>query len=63
MRPTFAEQDRIAAARQAKRVECVGRLTQILVKEFTLDELKFVWNLPGDAILVEAFEIARTARR
>jgi hypothetical protein len=34
MRPTFAEQDRIAAARQAKRRECVERLAKILVTEF-----------------------------
>ena len=60
---TFADMDRIAAARQAKRVECVERLTKILVKEFTADELKFVWYFPADAIRIEAYEIARTKAR
>jgi hypothetical protein len=59
-RPTFAEQDRIMAARQAKRVECVERLSKILAKEFDFDELRFMWNFEGNAILIESFELART---
>ena len=39
MGPTFAEQDRIAAAREEKRRECVERLAQILSKEFDYQEL------------------------
>jgi hypothetical protein len=62
MGPTFAEQDRIAAAREAKRVECVERLSRILAKEFDLDELRFIWGygMPPSPIIVQAFEEART---
>jgi hypothetical protein len=66
MQPTFAELDRIRAAREAKRVECVERLSSLLVKEFDHDEIRFVWGFgPGlpSVILVEAFEIARTQAR
>ena len=61
--PTFADLDRIAAARQAKRRECVERLAKILAKEFDLDELRFIWTFDYDAIRIEAFEIARTKAR
>jgi hypothetical protein len=59
---TFAELDRRAAAREAKRVECVERLAKILAKEFDLDELRFIWSygMPPSPILVQAFEDART---
>jgi hypothetical protein len=63
--PTFAEQDRIAAAREAKRVECVERLSRILAREFDLDELRFIWGygMPPSPILVEAFEQARLSAK
>jgi hypothetical protein len=39
MRPqTWADVDRIAAARQAMRVECVERLAKVLAKEFDVDD-------------------------
>jgi hypothetical protein len=63
MRPqTWADVDRIAAAREAKRVECVERLSRILGKEFDLDELRFIWafGMPPSPIIVQAFEEART---
>jgi hypothetical protein len=61
MRPqTWADVDRIAAARQAKRVECVERLTKIVAKEFTLDELIFITTFDFDQIRIEAFEAARS---
>ena len=61
MRPqTWADVDRIAAARQAKRVECVERLTKILAREFTLDELRFITTFDFDQIRIEAFEAARS---
>ena len=61
---TFADMDRIAAARQAKRRECVERLGKILAKEFDLDELRFIWDLNyRDAVLSESFEIARLKTR
>jgi len=58
---TWEDVARLERDRQAKRVECVERLAKILAKEFSLNELKFIWNyggIPGP-ILVEAFEIAR----
>jgi hypothetical protein len=67
MRPTtFEEQNRIAAAREAKRAEVTERLATILGKEFSLDELKFIWNWGGtfpSSIVVTAFEEARTRTR
>jgi hypothetical protein len=59
---TFAEIDRRAAAREAKRVECVERLARILGKEFDLDEIRFIWGygMPPSPIIVQAFEEART---
>jgi hypothetical protein len=61
--PTFAEQDRIATAREAKRVEVVERLAKILVREFDGDEIRFIWTYgPGlpSSILIQAFEEARS---
>ena len=61
MRPqTWADVDRIAAARQAKRVECVERLTKVVAKEFTLDEIRFIVTFDFDQIRNEAFEAARS---
>lgn len=59
---TFAELDQLEAERQAKRRECVERLSNVLAKEFSLNELRFIWgsSLPPSPLLVEAFEIART---
>jgi hypothetical protein len=59
---TFAEIDRRAAAREAKRIECVERLAKVLSKEFDLDELRFIWayGMPPSPIIVQAFEEART---
>lgn len=57
---TWADIDRIAAARQAKRRECVDRLAKILIKEFDFDELRFIATFDFDAIRIEAYEIARS---
>jgi hypothetical protein len=62
-RPTFEEQERIAAAQEAKRIEVTERLATILGKEFSLDELRFVWSYGGtfpSSIVLTAFEEART---
>jgi hypothetical protein len=58
---TFAEIDRRAAAREAKRIECVERLATILSREFDLDELRFIWGYGGvlSSIILTAFEEAR----
>jgi len=62
MGPTFADQDRIAAAREAKRIEVVERLARILSREFDRDEIRFIWGygMPASPIIVQAFEEART---
>jgi hypothetical protein len=60
---SFAEMDRQAADRQAKRVELVEKFSKVLAKNFSLNELKFIWNFPADAIRIEAYEIARTKAR
>lgn len=59
MRSPFAEADRIRAAKEAKRVECVERLAKVLSKEFDFNELVFIWTFDFNAVLVEAFEQAR----
>ena len=60
MRPqTWADVDRIAAARQEKRRECVERLARILSNEFDIDELRFITTFDYDQIRIEAFEAAR----
>jgi hypothetical protein len=58
--PTFQKLDRLEAERQALRRSLVDRLTRVLAKELSLSEIKFVWNYPSNAILVESFERART---
>jgi hypothetical protein len=62
---TWEDVDRLERDRQAKVRECVERLAKVLAKEFTLNELKLIWNYGGmpSPILVEAFEIARTKAR
>jgi hypothetical protein len=60
---TFEEMDRREADRQAKRRECVERLAKVLTKEFTFNELRFIQYFDGSAILIEAFEIARSKAR
>jgi hypothetical protein len=63
---TFADPDPVAAAREDKRVEVTERLATILGKEFSLDELRFIWNWGGtfpSSIIVTAFEEARTRTR
>jgi hypothetical protein len=50
LRPTFAEQDRIRAARELKAVECIERLKRILVAEFDADEMRFIRNWDADSI-------------
>lgn len=66
MRPqTWADVDRIAADREAKKRELVDRLTALLVKNFDTGELRFAWFCESDAIRIEAYERARAelARR
>lgn len=60
---TFAQLDALEAERQAKRRELVERLAKILAREFSLNELKLIQNDRGDAIRIEAFEIARINTR
>ena len=60
---TFAQRDELEASRQAKRREVVERLARVLAKEFSVDELRFIWTFPGDAVRIEAFEQARTRTR
>jgi chorismate-pyruvate lyase len=57
----FEGQDRIAVAREMKRLEVLERLSRILAREVTLDELRFIWgySYPPSSILVQAFEDAR----
>lgn len=55
--------DRMEADRQAKRAELVDRLTLVLAREFSLAEIKFIWNWPNNSILIESFERARTETR
>jgi hypothetical protein len=60
---TFADMDRLEADRQTKPRECVERLSKVLTKEFTFNELRFIQYFEGSAILIEAFEIARSKAR
>jgi len=62
---TWQDVERIETARQAKGRECVERLSKLLIKEFDVDEVRFMWNYGGmpSPILVESFEIARTRAR
>ena len=62
---TWQDVERLERDRQAKVRECVERLSKILAKEFTVNELKLIWNYGGipSPIIVEAFEIARLKAR
>jgi len=63
---TWADVERLEAEKEAKIRELVARLSKVLAKEFTLAELQLIKaNALGlNAILIEAFEIARqNARR
>jgi hypothetical protein len=63
---TFAQLDKLAAERKAKRAECVERLERILLREFTADELRFVWTVDGPelSLVKQAIQNARqNARR
>ena len=64
---TWAQLDSIQAERQAKRLELIERLTKLLAKGFSFEEIKFLQygDGPGQlpALLVEAFERARNATK
>jgi hypothetical protein len=60
---TFAQLDQLERERQQKRRELVERLAKVLAREFTLVELKFIQNYPGDALRIESYEIARMEAR
>jgi len=63
---TWQEIDQQARDLEAKKVEVTERLTRVLAKEFSLNELKLIWGAgPGfpSSILVQAFENARTQAR
>jgi len=57
---TFAELDRLEAERQAKVRELVEKLATVLAREFSFQELRFIRGWSNGAILIEAFEIARS---
>jgi hypothetical protein len=61
LRPTFAEQDRIRAAREDKAAECIERMERALLSEFDAAELYFVWTYGGVdlPIVREAIQRAR----
>jgi len=63
---TWQDLDRLEAERKQKIRDCTDRLARILAREFSLSELHLIKaNALGlNAILIEAFEIARqNARR
>jgi hypothetical protein len=62
---TFAQMDKLAAARKAKRAECVERLEQILLDEFDAAELMFVWTVDGPdlSLVKQAIQNARAKAR
>ena len=57
---TFAELDKLAAEREAKKRELVDRLTALLVRNFDSAEVRFMWYCESDAIRIESYERART---
>ena len=63
--PTFAEQDRIQAAREAKAAECIERMERALLREFDASELYFVWTYGGVdlPIVREAIQRARISAK
>jgi hypothetical protein len=60
MRPTFAEQDRVAAAQREKKAELIDRLTQLYAKNLTFDELVFCRGYDYGSVFNQAYENART---
>lgn len=58
--PTFADQDRIAAAREKKKYELIERLSKLYAKHLDFDELVFARSYSYGAVFNEAYEIART---
>jgi hypothetical protein len=59
MGPTFADQDRIAAARATKCRELIDRLVKLYVKNLDFDELVFCRSYNYGQIFNESYEIAR----
>jgi hypothetical protein len=60
---TWQQIDQRARDLEAKKRECVERLSRVLSKEFAGNELRLIWGAgPGfpSSIITEAFEIART---
>lgn len=59
---TWQDVDRLEAERKQKIRDCVERLAKVLAREFDFEEIRLI-QYGGDAILIEAFEIARTKAR
>jgi hypothetical protein len=63
---TFADMDEVNAARKAKRAAVTERLERILLREFSSEELLFVWAVDGPdlGLVRQAIQNARqNARR
>ena len=63
---TWQQIDQRARELEAKKQECVERLTRVLSKEFSVNELRLIWGAgPGfpSALLIQAFESARAKAR
>jgi hypothetical protein len=63
---TWQQIDQRARELEAKKRECVERLTRVLSKEFSVNELRLIWGAgPGfpSAIITESFERARAKAR
>jgi hypothetical protein len=59
---TFAQIDKLAAERAAKKRELVERLSTLLAREFSFQELRLIQygeGQPISSLLIESFEIAR----
>jgi len=41
---SFAERDRIQAAKERKVAQCIERMERTLLREFTAEELYFIWT-------------------
>ena len=57
---SFAEADRIAAAREKKKYELIERLSQLYAKHLDFDELVFARSYSYGTVFNEAYERART---
>jgi hypothetical protein len=63
---TWQQIDQRARDLEAKKQECLERLTRILSKEFSRNELRLIWaSGPGipSALVVQGFESARAKAR